>query len=412
MAQSAYSRIRVGLVIAIGIAIVCFAIFSIGHSRLLTRAETLEAHFHRINGLQTGAPVTLAGVRIGAVDKIHFPKDPAEAYVVVQMWIQESSADRVRTDSIASINSMGLLGDKLVEVSAGHPESPVAEPGSVLPARDPIDYEALLQKEGTDDLIANVIAISGTMRSVLDSINQGHGLLGQLIRGEDAQGPNQLTTQSIEKTLENVDRLSDQMNQILARLNKGQGVMGALLSDQTNGKQFVTTLENTAGSLQQTSQRLDKFIARIEQGQGVIPQLVDNKQYADELLGNMRESSKDIKDILRKINDGQGTLGLMVNDPKLYRKIDFLLSDNGGWALRMLRGMYSLTHPFTTSTSQAANPESAALTTDTGAPSTVPDTAPQAPMTVAPPSHDPSGDSQPSASSVTSGPAMPEPAPN
>ena len=188
--------------------------------------------------------------------------------------------------------------------------------------------------------------------------------------------------------------------------------MGALLSDQTNGKQFVTTLENTAGSLQQTSQRLDKFIARIEQGQGVIPQLVDNKQYADELLGNMRESSKDIKDILRKINDGQGTLGLMVNDPKLYRKIDFLLSDNGGWALRMLRGMYSLTHPFTTSTSQAANPESAALTTDTGAPSTVPDTAPQAPMTVAPPSHDPSGDSQPSESSATSGPAMPAPAPN
>jgi len=412
MAQSAYSRIRVGLVIAIGIAILCFAIFTIGHSRLLTRAETLEAHFHRINGLQTGAPVMRAGVRIGAVDKIGFPQDPTAAYVVVTMWIAESAADRIHADSIASINSMGLLGDKLIEVSAGHPESPVAEPGSVLLSRDPIDYESLLQKEGTDDLIANVIAISGTMRSVLDSINKGQGLLGQLIRGEDAQGPNRLTTQSIEKTLENVNVLSEQLNAMLARFNKGQGVMGALLSDQTNGKQFVTTLETTASSLQQTSRRLDRFIARIEQGQGVVPQLVENKQYADDLLGNMRESSKDIKDILHKINTGQGTVGLMVNDPKLYRKIDFLLTDNGGWALRMLRGLYGLTHPFSTPELEEPIPQSATLTSDAGVPSAVPEAPPQAPMTVAPPAPDTSGDSQPSAPQGTPGPANSAPPPN
>jgi phospholipid/cholesterol/gamma-HCH transport system substrate-binding protein len=372
VAQTVYSRIRVGAVIAIGLSVLAFGIFSIGHgTRFLRRAQFIEAHFHRINGLAAGAPVTLAGVRIGAVDTIRFPEDPHADYVVVRMWILESASDRVHTDSVAQISSMGLLGDKFVELTPGTPEAPAAGPGAVLPARDPIDYEALLQGKTTGDLIANVIAISESMRSILDQIDKGHGILRELIRGSEDQ-QNQLTLASIQKTMTSVNRLSTDMEQMIARLNQGKGLAGALLSDKTNGERFLGNVQNAAVSLQSTSQRLDRLIARLDASQGTIPQLMENKQYAEQVLPNLRASAADLRDILHKINTSQGTLGMMVNDPTLYVELKALLANGGGWAFSFLRALYSVSHPFAEPAPQAPQAEPVLITPAEGASAAVP----------------------------------------
>ena len=66
MAGQTHSNVRVGILIAIGLTLFAFTALSIGHgTRLLAGSETFEAHFLRINGLQTGAQVTLRGVRVG-----------------------------------------------------------------------------------------------------------------------------------------------------------------------------------------------------------------------------------------------------------------------------------------------------------------------------------------------------------
>lgn len=355
MAQSVYSRIRVGAVIAIGLGVLAFAIFSIGHgTRFLRRAQFVEAHFHRINGLQAGAPVTLAGVRIGAVDAIRFPEDPRADYVIVHMWILESAADRVRTDSVAQISSMGLLGDKFVELTPGSPAANPVGPSAVIAARDPIDYEALLQGRTTGDLIANVIAISESMKSLLDQIDKGHGILTELIRGTPDQ-KNQLTLATIQQTMTSVNRLSTDMEQMIARINQGKGVLGALLSDKTNGERFLNNVQSAATSLQGTSQRLDRLIARFDASQGTIPQLMEDKRYAEQVLPNLRASSADLHDILHKINTSQGTLGMMVNDPTLYVELKALLANGGGWAFSLLRALSSISHPFNGPAEAATN---------------------------------------------------------
>src|SRR5690242_2646290 len=181
--------LRVGMVIAVALAIACFAIFSIGHgTRMFKRTDIIEAHFHRINGLQTGAPVELSGVNIGAIDSIGFPSDPHTDYVVVKMWIADAYMARVRVDAVAEINTMGLLGDKFIEITGGNPASAALGPGQVLASQDPIDYQALLQKQGTSDMVANMIEISQSLRSILDAIDKGHGLLAQIVRdGQNGQ---------------------------------------------------------------------------------------------------------------------------------------------------------------------------------------------------------------------------------
>jgi phospholipid/cholesterol/gamma-HCH transport system substrate-binding protein len=348
VADSAYSRVRVGALIAAGLAILCFAILTIGRgATLFTHAEILQAHFERINGLQTGAPVTLSGVRIGAVDSIEFPPEPENGYVVVRLRIEESAAERVRTDSLAQIHSMGLLGDKFVALTPGTAAAPSATPDIVLASVNPIDYEAILQREGTDDLIENVMAISGSLRSILSSIENGHGLVSELVRGEDANQPKErLTLESIRRTLEDVDKLSLALGETMDRVNQGQGLVGAMLSRETNGKQFLDNLAATAAKIRQTSARMDSLIARFDKANGILPQLMENKDFADDVLPNLRQSSRDLKDVLDKINTGRGTAGLMVNDPALYNQLAGFMNNGGGWGIRFINGLYDLTHPF------------------------------------------------------------------
>jgi phospholipid/cholesterol/gamma-HCH transport system substrate-binding protein len=347
VADSVYSRVRVGAVIAAGLGILGFAILTIGHgAQFFTRTETLQAHFERINGLQTGAPVTLSGVRIGAVESIDFPPEPENGYVIVKVWVEESAAERVRNDSIMQIHSMGLLGDKFVALTPGTAAAPPATPDTILASVNPIDYESILQREGTDDLIANIMAISGSLRSILTSIETGHGLLGQLVRGEDASQPNRLTLESIQRTLDHVDKLSVAVNQAMDRVNRGQGLIGAMLSNDTNGKQFLDNIEQTTTRIRQTSARLDTLIARFDKANGILPQLMENKDFSDDVLPNLRQSSHDLKDILQKIDTGKGTAALLVNDPTLYNQLSSFMNSSGGWGIRFINGFYNLTHPF------------------------------------------------------------------
>ncbi|MGH7865574.1 MAG: MlaD family protein [Candidatus Binataceae bacterium] len=334
--------------IASGLALLAFAIVTVGQgARFFARSEIIEAHFRRINGLQAGAPVTLSGVHIGAVDSIYFPTEPAADYVIVRMWVERSAVERVRADSVAQINTMGLLGDKFVELSSGTAESPMAEPGQVLAARDPIDLETLLQKKGTDDLVANVIAISNSTRSLLETLDKGQGILSELIRGTaNGAEQDQLTVASIRKTLDSVNQLSVQMTALIGKMNRGEGLAGAMLSNETDGRELLTRVSRAADAIQSTSDRLNKLITRFENSRGLAARFLQDEPLADEVLSNLKQSTTDLKEILHKINAGQGTAGQLVNDPSLYYEIKSMFSGGTGWGLRLYRGVRGALSPF------------------------------------------------------------------
>lgn len=348
MARSSIVAVRVGVVIAVALAIAAFAIFSIGHgTRILKRTDRIETRFHRINGLQAGAPVMLSGVNIGAVDSIGFPSDPHSDFVIVRMWVVDSAIPRIRSDAIAEINTMGLLGDKFVEIAGGNPQSAPLAPGQVLASQDPIDYQSLLQKPETSDLIANVISISQSLRELLDQVEKGHSMLSELVKGEPPGEP-QLTLGDIKQTFDRLNQLAAGMSQMVDKLNRGQGVAGAMFSKGTDGKKLLADIQGAAASMQVLAGRMDHLIDRFDKANGVMPRLLDDQKLADHLLDDMQHSASDMREILRKINDGQGSVGLAVNDPNLYHNANRFLSEGGsiGWGRRMLDGLYSITHPF------------------------------------------------------------------
>lgn len=361
--QQGGHALRVGIVMVLGIAILAGAIFSIGGGlRWLSGSEELTARFQRVNGLQVGSPVYLSGVNIGSVGSIQFPEDRRANFVVVRLRIEANAVARVRTDSVAKIESLGLLGDKFLLLTAGSPDAPSVEADALIKSQDPVNYAALLQARGTGDLVANVLAISNSMRQLLDSVNEGHGILAELIRGPSNPQEKTLTLASMRETLDDLQKLTAKLEVAVDRVDRGQGVIGAMLSPQNNGKRMVANITSASESMrtasarfEATSLQLHDLVARMDRANGLLPQLMQDQKYAGRVMSNLRRSSDDMREVLDKINSRQGTLGLLINDPSLYDKTTNLVSASG-WGFSLFRGAYSVSHPFGTTASPSYAP--------------------------------------------------------
>ena len=111
-------EIKVGALILIGLAVTIFAILSVTQQRgLFQDRYQLKIHMSRVNGLQTGAPVRLAGVRVGSVVKVEFTKNTLDPIIEVVIEVEKKVQQRIRKDSEAHIGTLGLLGDKFIGIT-------------------------------------------------------------------------------------------------------------------------------------------------------------------------------------------------------------------------------------------------------------------------------------------------------
>ena len=234
--------------------------------------------------------------RLGRIDQV--PQDRRANYVVVRLRVEANAVERVRTDSVAKIESLGLLGDKFLLLTAGSPNAPSVEAGALIKSQDPVNYAALLQARGTGDLVANVIAISNWIRQFLDSANEGHGILAELIKGPSNPQEKTLTLASMRETLDSLPKLTARLEVAVDRVNRGQGVIGAMLSPQNNGQRVVENISSASESMRTASARLDQtslhlhdLVARINTANGCCPQLTEDQRYAGRVMSNLRRSS-------------------------------------------------------------------------------------------------------------------------
>src|SRR5581483_6968696 len=161
--------VRIGLLVATALVILIVTVMSVGQeSRFWERKVQYEIHFTRTGGLQVGAPVSLTGVPIGSVGDMRFPPDPSLNYIQVLVNVRGDVAARIRQDSVASIGTIGLLGDRYIELTAGTPEAASVPPGGLISAIDPVDIEAFLGQGG--DIVGNIAEVTSSLKDVFQSI--------------------------------------------------------------------------------------------------------------------------------------------------------------------------------------------------------------------------------------------------
>jgi len=258
---------------------------------LWTPRYRLVGHYDNVGGLIPGAAVRLAGTRVGRVESVGFAERPGGAPAVrVVLQVDREVQERIRGDSVAAIATVGLLGDQMVEISMGTSSAPVLADGAEIHTLSPFDL--------------NVMVSRGSQ--ALESVRQLAVNLDQVVGGFRAEDGGQ----KLSDTLAAVSELVLEMRQ-------GQGLLHSLIYEPYQGSALADA-EASLGSL-------ERILRAIETGDGVLHSLVYEAPTEQDVVLQVLEAGARMNQILGKIDRGEGTLGLLLNDPTLYEEVKRLV---------------------------------------------------------------------------------------
>lgn len=283
--EIAWSELKVGVLIVITIAILsAIVVLVLGVESPFESRYTLYTYLPNIGGLRPDSQVMLEGVVAGSVETFEFAE--IEKGVQIKMRILKKYQDRIRTDSIAKLRSLGLLGDKYIEINQGTVNGRVLKEGETVTGAPPLDLDEMIAKgshtfDNVSDTVDNIKALTQGML-------QGEGTVGKLVRD---------------------DSLFKNANETMRRLHEGKGTVARLLNDPS----LYNDLNTTAANLRSVSTKL-------QSGEGAAGKLLTNKELAD----SVEKSVKNIEGVIARMEKGDGTLGKLSNDPALYNNLNKL----------------------------------------------------------------------------------------
>lgn len=182
---------RVGLFVAGTLAAFACGVFLIGSREFLFNSTyRLNAEFQNAGGLAEGAPVRVAGMQEGTVARISLPHDPGKK-IRVTLNLNDATRDVVKKDSVATIQSEGLVGDMYVEVSFGSEGAPKVQNGDFISGESPTEFAALLKKadallDGARQTVDNINGTTANLDAITGKMNSGQGTVGALINDKTA----------------------------------------------------------------------------------------------------------------------------------------------------------------------------------------------------------------------------------
>ena len=169
-------ELKVGTFILVGVVIGFFIVFSIGDINLSKEEYDVTVKFDFASGLGAAAPVRLAGVRVGRVDgvKVVYSEKDKKSHAEVHAWLQTDA--KIEEDAKVTINTLGLLGEKYLEIIPGTSGVPILKKGAVIIGKDPVIMEKLTE---------NLVDLSTSITTIVKRLERGEGTIGKLLT-EDA----------------------------------------------------------------------------------------------------------------------------------------------------------------------------------------------------------------------------------
>jgi phospholipid/cholesterol/gamma-HCH transport system substrate-binding protein len=306
--QFLWSKLKVGLVMTLALFTLVITVFFAGSiENLLSPKVELEAQIQNVKGLREGAPVWVSGIEVGSVKNISLHPQYG---TVVSLSVNKKALEFLRKDSEASILTMGLLGDKYIELSGGSPKAEPIKPGDMINGAAMIDLK-------------DVVEISASsIKKMSDFVNKLDRLVAEIEKGEGTV-VKFLTDPEI---YDNLRDISKNLSVVLHEIRDGQGTIPMLLHDPSlynrmlaatsSVEEFTLVLNNRQGTLRRlaedptlyenlnrAAQQLSSIMEKIESGEGIAGELITDKELASDLkdtITEIRELTKDMKENPKK----------------------------------------------------------------------------------------------------------------
>lgn len=299
-----WANLKVGIVVLVGLVIFVFMVSTVGtEQNIFSSTYSLKLFLPNVQGLVEGAMVTLGGLKVGFVSHMDFVSRDTVNGVEVTVKVLDKYRSTITVSSVAQIKTIGLLGDKYIDIGIGRQgETPAAE-YAFIPLRESFDLEAAGPQ--LKSALAEFTQVMANARRITTSIEKGEGSVGKLIRQP--------------AVADEMERFLHSMNGMMAALEEKRGALGRFVYDPA-----------LAGNITDVSSNLKTVTDQIRRGDGTLGKLVmDDRLYsnlatftsrADSLLA---KANADSSNVSRLISDGNFSTDLL----KLMRDLNLLLVD-------------------------------------------------------------------------------------
>jgi phospholipid/cholesterol/gamma-HCH transport system substrate-binding protein len=333
--QLTWTELRVGLFVLAGAVLLAVVIFYVTGGQGLGPKYGLRAFLPEVDGLTIGAPVRIDGVEVGNVERIQIAVGkPGEASskdrnIEVDMRIQKSFQNYIRSDSSAGLITEGLLGNRYVDIDRGY-VGRVLQNNDEIPGREEKALKEVVERSA--DLMDNLSAITKQASAVITDVRNGRGSLGKFMVDPTAYN-------HLNSTLENLDHM-------MADVQAGKGTLGKLVTqdeiynrvNSVAGRvdsvlEAVQNQQGTLGklvydtSIHESAKRLidnsNALFTDVRAGKGTLGKLVTD----DSLFMSYKQTGENLASATAKLNSNEATIGKFFDDPKFYDNFTGLAGD-------------------------------------------------------------------------------------
>ena len=280
-----WGKLQVGILLMFAIAIMMWASLSGAGTSIFDAKAEFHCYFKNTNGMLPGSPVWMSGVEVGSVKSIKFTNLSPDQQVMVICRINKEYWPMLTSDCRVQLGTIGLIGDKYVEIVPGTKGLPVLIEGDLIETADVGDAQEMFAKgeEVFDQIGSLITGLSG----VIARIEKGEGSLGLLAKDEAFY---------VETTA-----LMSNLTSLSAELQKNQ-------------ERVTSSLERMAGSVADLSDQ-------VKTNTGTLGKLMTDP----ELYDNLSAATDKLDNVMKRIDQAEGSLGLMVSDTALYVEMTNLM---------------------------------------------------------------------------------------
>lgn len=299
-------NIKLGVFILSGTLFFLVLLYFIGSKRSFFYSTIkIKAHFFNAEGLMRGNSVRLSGINIGTVESVSIINDST---VLVEMIIQKSVKEHIKKNSVASIGTDGLMGNKIVNIAAVNEFARTINEGDELKTYKGINPNDMIKTLSiTNDNIKN---ITTDLKEIISKMNQESSLLS-LLSDKNTKNNIQSIILNLNESSKHAKEFTLQLNVLSENINQGKGTLGLL----ANNNKVEKNVFETIATLQQSTT-------------------------------NINTSIKEINEVTNQIKSGNGTIGKLIYDTLMLKKITNIIINTENASKSLDENMEALQHTF------------------------------------------------------------------
>ncbi|MCD6219677.1 MCE family protein [Candidatus Calescamantes bacterium] len=278
---------KVGIFFIVGLIFLLFLTILVGKIKPFRKGILYYINFNYVAGLRVGDEVRLAGMKVGEVTDLKF----SGSKITVTIWVKKGTP--IKQDSQFTITSVSIMGGKLVSITLGSPDSPLMKSGSVVKGIDPPRVE---------ELITEATEIGEEVKETLKKFQNIASKLSGWVE-ENRENIGKSITQFNETFVE-VQELTHSIRELVNQINQGEGTLGKLIKEKDTYEKLVNIIregEEASRDIKELSKKANSTFDRWEK--------------------EISPSLKELREILEKINKGEGTVGKLIASEEMYKEV-------------------------------------------------------------------------------------------